>query len=541
MPRTTTPVNASDPEVPAGFDINSISIVSVSNLPPGLSWEPSQTDFIPEEETDGCVKICGVPLQSGLFEVEVNVTAQVFVVQQSTSFTFPILIQTDTSATEGFTLINDNGCGEVTASFINNIPSNGVDGYSYLWNFGNGNYSLDENPVNQTYNEPGTYEVSYQAIVDTSQYYLSQVTVNNVGCNDLLGGAPDLYIEITDPEGEIIYQPAEIENASTPLNFYLYLPIGPGQYSMRVIDDDQGVDGGDDICGIFSFTQMANGTYSDGETSINITILHQVDTITSVDTVWVYPVPEAPELSSDVMEPLCKGDMATLSSSYETSNQWFNNNLPIEGATNQQLEVTENGFYQVQYTSEDGCTAISGAMEIVFNEEPPVAPFFNENNLLQLSDPGQITELYSIQWLFNDTVIPDESDIFYCINESGTYSVVVTDITTGCKSVFSADEQYNPDFPNCMSSTNELALNTFEVYPNPVSDICTIEADFIDIGQVSVRITNSLGQIVKQKHFGELSGAFKYEWNMSDQPDGIYMLLLSLDDRLKTVKLIKTH
>ncbi len=541
MPKTTTPVNASDPEVPAGFDINSITIVGVSNLPPGLTWEPSQTDFVPEDETDGCVKICGTPLQSGLFEVEVNVTAQVFVVEQSTSFTFPLLIQTDTSATEGFTLINDNGCGEITASFINNIPSNGVEGFSYLWNFGNGNYSLDENPINQTYSEPGTYEVSYQAIVDTSQYYLSKVTVNNVGCNDVLGGAPDLYIEISDPEGEIIYQPAEIQNASTPLNFNMYLPIGEGEYLLRVIDDDQGIDGGDDICGVFNFTQLSNGTYSDGETSIDITILHQVDTINSVDTVVVFPIPDAPELESDGIEPICKGDIVTLSSSYDSNNQWFVDGVLIEGATDQELEVTTNGSYQVQFTSQDGCTSLSESMELIFNEEPPIAPFFNENNLLQISDPDQISDQYTIQWLFNDSIIPDESDIFYCISESGTYSVVIVDIVSGCKSVYSSEEAYDPNFPNCVNGLDELVLDEFKVFPNPVSNNCTIEADFPETGNVHLEISNAIGQVILQKDFGITTGFFQYQWNMSEHPEGIYILQLGYNDKQKTVKLVKTQ
>lgn len=112
----------------------------------------------------------------------------------------------------------------MTSAFINNVPSGGVDGFSYHWNFGNGNSSIDENPGNQTYDEPGIYEISYQAIVDTSKYYLSQVTVNSVSCSDLLNG-PDLYIEISDPQGEVIYQPAELVNANTHSTFTFTCPL----------------------------------------------------------------------------------------------------------------------------------------------------------------------------------------------------------------------------------------------------------------------------------------------------------------------------
>ncbi|MBK9017067.1 MAG: hypothetical protein IPM82_25090 [Saprospiraceae bacterium] len=56
MPKTTTPVNATDPNTPAGLPISSIAIVAVVNVPPGLNWQPSQFTFNPSNHPDGCVK-----------------------------------------------------------------------------------------------------------------------------------------------------------------------------------------------------------------------------------------------------------------------------------------------------------------------------------------------------------------------------------------------------------------------------------------------------------------------------------------------------
>ena len=39
--------------------------------------------------------------------------------------------------------------------FTNNVPSNGQNGFSYLWDFGNSQTSTDENPSAVTYTEPG--------------------------------------------------------------------------------------------------------------------------------------------------------------------------------------------------------------------------------------------------------------------------------------------------------------------------------------------------------------------------------------------------
>ncbi|MCB0583773.1 MAG: PKD domain-containing protein, partial [Phaeodactylibacter sp.] len=228
MPKTTTPVNANDPGTPPGLDINQITIVSVSNLPPGLGWEANQTVFDVSQETDGCVKICGVPLIPGFYNVEVVVSAEVLFVSQLSSFSFPIMILPGTSVTEGFTLSNNSGCGSVSASFTNNIPSGGNEGYSYLWDFGNGNMSVSEGPGPQVYDEPGLYEINYQAVIDTFGFLLTEVVVESVTCNDLFNNAPDIRIEVWNPEGERILETLHIDNAQTPLTFNVNLFIGEG-------------------------------------------------------------------------------------------------------------------------------------------------------------------------------------------------------------------------------------------------------------------------------------------------------------------------
>lgn len=45
----------------------------------------------------------------------------------------------------------------------------------------------------------------------------------------------------------------------------------------------------------------------------------------------------------------------TLTSSYATGNQWYRNGAPIQGATQQQLVVTQNGTYTVDHTDTAGC------------------------------------------------------------------------------------------------------------------------------------------------------------------------------------------
>ena len=176
MPKTTTPVYAVDSITPPGLTISKIEIVSVDGLPQGLYWEPSQWTFQTADETDGCIKICGTPTESDSFVLTVTVRATVLFLTQEKSFPMRMYVAPKVSTTDGFSMSNFTGCGSTEVSFENNVPSNGADGFSYVWDFGDNTGFEGENPPAHTYNEPGTYYVSYHATVDTAGYILESVS-----------------------------------------------------------------------------------------------------------------------------------------------------------------------------------------------------------------------------------------------------------------------------------------------------------------------------------------------------------------------------
>ena len=85
LPRTTTPVAAIDSTVTPGVTIQQITVTGLTNLPPGLDWYLPQAVFPLPDSTDGCLRICGIPLQAGTYMVHVVLTAQVFVFTQTAS------------------------------------------------------------------------------------------------------------------------------------------------------------------------------------------------------------------------------------------------------------------------------------------------------------------------------------------------------------------------------------------------------------------------------------------------------------------------
>lgn len=539
LPMTTTPVAAVDSTVLPGLPINQITINSVAGLPPGLSWEASQLIFMTQLETDGCVRFCGTPLLPGLYQVQVVITAQVFVFTQTTSFSFPLLIEPSASITDGFTIINDAACGSLTASFINNVPSGGASGFSYLWDFGNGNSSVAENPPAQTYTQPGEYAISYQAIVDTAGFYLTQVTVEELSCVDILNGAPDVKIDVYDPSGAVIYTSAILTNAVPPLVFDLYLPIGPGNYSLEVIDDDGGLDGADDLCGIITFNRFTNDTIQSGSLRSVIRIAHPVDTIQSRSSVEVFEIPDAPHILT--MGPLCVGGTAFLEvSNYSQDLQWYRDSLPLATTSSAILPITTTGSYWATYTSEQGCTAVSNLINVTFVQPPPAFTIQQSGNLLRLPASYNLSLFYSLSWALDGEPIAGANGPLLCALSSGVYTLFVTNITTGCIAMASIEVTYDPGL-SCTTGVAEQAdeLSQWTLFPNPGYDWAQLQGTLTDGSEVQYQLFDVTGRLWHSGSWLQSSGPVSQRFLWGELPAGVYSLHLSSNSQHTTLKWIK--
>ncbi len=538
LPKSTTPVAATDSTVLAGLDIDHFEINGLSNLPPGISWEVNQTSFDPTEQTDGCAKFCGVPLEEGLFIVQIELTVKVFIIEQTTYVNLPILILPPSSATEGFSMVNNEGCGELTVSFENNIPSNGMEGFSYLWDFGNGETHPTENPGNYHYSTPGVYEVNYQATIDTVGYVLTKVEIKETSCSDLLS-APDLYIEVFDTVGNLIFQSVDISNTKPPVSIPLNLKLLDGEYTLRVIDNDGGIDGGDDVCNTFSFTKQSNGLIESGEDAVELTIIHPVKTIQSKDTVIVHAEPETPLLYVSSSEA-CAGEEITLAASYSENIQWLKDGEVMEGVEGQEITVQSSGEYQLSYVSEEGCKVYSELYPVQFYSLPSVPEFSNDGNFLDLIEPN-VTDEVSFQWYLDSVLLEGETNPFYCTNTSGLFELVVTDIGTGCHNAYSMEVAYDPDFVDCVVGTEELLNNLQDIslYPNPTRYSATLFLYADAIVDLRIEITDLTGRKLLSTDSAKLIGEYQYSIDLRTHPSGMYFISVIVGETRLVKRLVK--
>jgi PKD domain len=537
LPKTTTPVNATDPDTPAGLNISQITITSLSNLPPGIQWTASQTVFQTADETDGCIRLCGTPLVADTFEIVVNIEAIVFGFPQNTSFTVDMVVNPATSSSTGFSMVNNIGCGSTTVEFTNLVPSNGAAGFSYQWNFGNGVTSTLENPAPVTYSQPGVYIVSYEANVDTAAYFLTAVTIQDVACDDFFGDAPDMSIQVNKPDGSELFETGIYFNTNPPITHSGFYELTDGQYYMEVIDDDFA---GDDVCGIITFNKFSNGTITVGELTVTLNIVHQTTSVIATDTVIVYEQPADPLITGSNPDfSFCENTSMTLTSSYTDNIQWYQDGTPLTGSTEATLEVTEAGLYQVTYTSPDGCVATSEVASVSITPAPETPAFVNDNNLLTLFDPTELPAEYALQWYQNGTLLPGETGLDYCVTVFDFYTLEVTDLATGCTNSFTQSVPFIPG-AGCAATgtTHPLAAYDIRLSPNPTSGKIELSMYAAEAGHITIRIRSIHSQLMygEASEFGQ--GLFRKEIDLTGVAAGLYLVELEVDGKIWTERVL---
>ncbi|MEM9821592.1 MAG: T9SS type A sorting domain-containing protein [Bacteroidota bacterium] len=544
MPLTTDPVNAINPDVPAGLDIEEITLLSIANVPPGLAWEADESIYIPEDNSDGCMRFCGTPLVPGTYVMDVTVVAKVSIFSQTTSFTIEMIVLPSSSSNAGFSMSNNVACESAIVSFENNIPSNGVPGISYQWDFGNGNSTLNEQPNDQQYTAPGIYEVQYQAIVDTVGYILTNIEILETGCTDFptfpnFSTAPDLSITVYDPDSNIVFETPNYDNTFPPISASLFLPLTQGNYTIEVIDDDSGINLGDDLCGLVSFNQFVSGVIVSDEFSMQLTIVHPVDTITTVDTVYIFENPAAPIIETSVSPVICNGTVIELMTNYTESLQWYFDDELIVDANQSTLEVSAAGTYRVEYFDENGCQSSSAPFLLEIIPLPELPAFVNSNNLLTLFDQSILPNDFALQWYQDGMLLEGETDFSYCISEFATYTLEVVDLTTGCANRFSSTVPYNSAV-DCTTSTEELALfdQALKAFPNPFTSQLQIE--LLDFPNEAAQL--SVVDLLGQNHWTveiDLSGNWSRSIDLAHLPAGVYFIRLNFGQRQLIQKIVK--
>lgn len=519
-------------------DFHIISIL----LPLGMTWECNNSTaschYDPSITQYGCVNISGTPLISGNYNVDVNLIAthslSAISGTENISFSLPLTIYPDTSLSSnlGFNMSSSVACTPATISFTNN----NVGMLSYFWDFGNGNTSNLEQPVDQIYSQSGQYIVQYSAIQANPIYFLDSIEIVSGNCSDnILIGDVDLLYDINSTNGMI--QSVSANNAITqpfPLIISIYNPLQVSGQNVTIdVWDDDGWPWGLEYCGGLTFTpQQQAGVFSEngGGLSINYYVSEiPPNSITTFDTIFVYDPPLVPSLLYDTINNLITSSQDTLSA------QWYYFNSPISGATDSFIQPNTSGLYSLVVVNDFGCISSSSDVWVVICDSTYNPQLDYNSSLAWIVDSASYSLL---QWYNDDGIIFGANQSFLSINESGMYYVVATD-EFGCS--YSSESVYLRT--NVGLNFSKPSANV-SVSPNPISEnsSLTIFVESLVHSRVTIRISDVRGNQVYKKTIK--SDSFPYQISnkfIQKLNNGVYFLEVITNGQKSITKVMKIN
>ncbi|MBK9146959.1 MAG: T9SS type A sorting domain-containing protein [Flavobacteriales bacterium] len=366
------PPSFAEPTTQLNVVLQEVTLVSMENVPLGLTYEASSPTLIyyPQVDPFGCVRVCGVPMVAGNDTIQLTAVAQGTVggiaINQNYSLGIPIqVLPAPQDTVADFTSAPDSLCAPMTVAFSEAVGAAGMT-TTFTWDFGNGTSFSGSAPPEQTYTEGGQYPVSLQRAFSVPM--LTQVSVSGVSnswCGDLdepnlpiVGcvGQPDLYFTVQDSR-LAIWRSSTLNNVQSTTWNNLSIPLGFPPFTLRIYDQDELSD--DDLLGNFIITS-ATGSASFSQGGTNGTRQVEVQTVlitTYSDTVHVLGNPVFTLAYDEVTGTVCATDQSL------GTYAWSLDGLLVEGQTGPCVPAS-NGLWSLLGTTVEGC---SGSAQLLLS------------------------------------------------------------------------------------------------------------------------------------------------------------------------------
>lgn len=449
-----------------GDTYTTFSISSVE-LPLGLTWEWGQvgaaTPFDPQTDPYTCMMISGTPAEAGSYTISI-VASGILANGTSEDYSFQASLTVDSSNVDNglFSMSPARGCETVTVAFAaenisNYVPVPGLtNGITHQWDFGNGNQSSDAFPAPQTYLGAGVYPITYTRIIDTIGFKIQSIQITGVGATDAVGyGEPDLYIQIMDAGGNIIYNTASaLNDANLPQNYAVNELLNNPPYTIRVMDDDSdnmwgtdddnAIDGNENTNTVnlslptinsYGTTTLSGGS---GSLTFSYTVFKDTSHIIKHDTINVYTIPAAPVITEVTTTPL---QLSTTDLGFVY--HWFVDNNRVLSVNGSEITPNTTGNYTVMVVDDHGCSNISAPKAIDFTsiqlqEDFQFSIFPNPaNNVIQIQ--SEVLQQGGSIFIVDAT---GREVISKVGNQSKTVSLDISSLSDGIYTVF-VQNQFN--------------------------------------------------------------------------------------------------
>jgi len=282
---------------------------------------------------------------------------------------------------------------------------------SWLWEFGDGQTSDEQNPVH-LYDAPGYYTVQLTAFTDQSSSSVSKTIYVK----------PGPIAEFAASTECLLANPTSFTNNSITDTLVIdewYWDFGDGIKSYEQNPPDK----------LF----LSPGNF---DVKLRITASNGcLDSITHDVVIGEYPTAA---ITSNLPLSFCEGDSTVLSVKYNQNYnyQWMLDGAQLTDADSSKFTARHTGNYSVKVINNTGnCSTLSYGVDVI-SEPAPVSQYINtegnttfcQGDSIILSVTNDLSLNY--QWKLNGGAVGSDSSR-YSAKSSGTYSLTVTN-STGC-------------------------------------------------------------------------------------------------------------
>ena len=394
-------------------DINTVTLDSVSGLPPGFTWASNPANHVFPGGSNACATMSGNPLLSlvGTYHLVVHLTIRglafgfIPVTQAQTVTGYRIIIN-------GPPVIYFSGtpldiCEGEAVTFDDNTTGHPT---TWQWSFPGGTPSGStlQIPPPVVYSTSGNKAVTLTVTSPAGSQTKTKNSYITVSASPVATITPSGNITVCSGNTVSL-------SANTGVGFsYQWLKNGVN------------------ISGANSAGYHASAT---GDYSVEISLATGCSGISPATHINITSV--AATITPSGPTSFCNGGFVMLNANSGSglSYQWKKNGVDISGATQIDYKATTAGTYKVEVTNSGGCTGLSGGENVSVSSLPaavitPGGPltFCDDKSVLLNANSGSGL---TYQWKQGNANIPGATDIYYNASNSGTYKVIVTN-SGGC-------------------------------------------------------------------------------------------------------------
>lgn len=238
----------------------------------------------------------------------------------------------------------------------------------------------------------------------------------------------------------------------------------------------------------------------------------------------------------------CKnvGTTLTANSGDGYTYQWFKNGNLITGATDVNYTTSKPAYYQVEVSAPGACPVLSEFVEV--NIAPnPNANITTPNGLNLCLGTVKLKASYGVaytyQWYLDAIEIPGATDFIYLPATTGNYTCLVTN-EFDCSRLTNMVTVINV----CKQGEDvamEIQNEKLVIYPNPVSDVITIDVTTSSINtSATIMILNVLGELMYSEHHAVTNGAINANLNVNNLANGAYVVAVNINGEIFTTNMV---